>query len=144
MTKPINYVIALAILGVLATLSVILPIYMDDLVYRVLMLSGIGDEKELSEFGIGVTHHAPEVGKNLQDHFMVRYAFRTRPCGTLNEIMANPVRAAGLFHVCRRVDQPSRSFTPSRSSSSSFRVKSMRSREKASTSTLVGGRPIRS
>ena len=35
MTKPINYVIALAILGVLATLSVILPIYMDDLVYRV-------------------------------------------------------------------------------------------------------------
>ena len=41
MTKPINYVIALAILGVLATLSVILPIYMDDLVYRVLMLSGI-------------------------------------------------------------------------------------------------------
>lgn len=63
---------------------------------KLLMLSGIGDGAALQGMGIPVTAHAPEVGKNLQDHFMVRYAFRTRPCGTLNEVMANPVRAAGL------------------------------------------------
>lgn len=63
---------------------------------KLLMLSGIGDGAALQSMGIPVTAHAPEVGKNLQDHFMVRYAFRTRPCGTLNEIMANPIRAAGL------------------------------------------------
>lgn len=41
MTKVINYVIALGVIGLLATLSVLLPIYMDNLVYRVVMLSGI-------------------------------------------------------------------------------------------------------
>jgi choline dehydrogenase len=63
---------------------------------KLLMLSGIGDGAALQSMGIPVAVNAPEVGKNLQDHFMVRYAFRTKPCGTLNEIMANPVRAAGL------------------------------------------------
>ena len=63
---------------------------------KLLMLSGIGDGAALQEMGIPVAVNAPEVGRNLQDHFMVRYAFRTRPCGTLNEIMANPLRAAGL------------------------------------------------
>ncbi|NMJ43542.1 choline dehydrogenase [Roseomonas sp. JC162] len=63
---------------------------------KLLMLSGIGDGAALQAMGIPTAVHAPEVGKNLQDHFMIRYAFRTKPCGTLNEIMANPVRAAGL------------------------------------------------
>jgi choline dehydrogenase len=63
---------------------------------KLLMLSGIGDGAALSAMGIDVAVNAPEVGRNLQDHFMVRYAFRTKPCGTLNEIMASPLRAAGL------------------------------------------------
>lgn len=63
---------------------------------KLLMLSGIGDGVALQAMGIPVAHHAPEVGRNLQDHFMVRFAYRTKPCGTLNEIMANPLRAAGL------------------------------------------------
>ena len=42
---------------------------------QLLMLSGIGDEKELSEFGIGVTHHSPEVGKNLLDHLVATLGF---------------------------------------------------------------------
>jgi choline dehydrogenase-like flavoprotein len=42
---------------------------------QLLMLSGIGDEKELSEFGIGVTHHCPEVGKNLLDHLVATLGF---------------------------------------------------------------------
>ena len=78
MTKPINYVIALAILGVLATLSVILPIYMDDLVYRVLMLSGIGPADHLGDMGVEVVRDSPEVGANLQDHYILTMSWRLR------------------------------------------------------------------
>lgn len=63
---------------------------------KLLMLSGIGDGGALQAMGIPVTHDAPGVGKNLQDHFMVRIAFRTKPCGTLNEYMANPLKTAQL------------------------------------------------
>lgn len=63
---------------------------------KLLMLSGIGDGQALQELGIPVVRHAPEVGKNLQDHFMVRFAYKTKPCGTLNEFMANPLRTAQL------------------------------------------------
>ena len=35
---------------------------------KVLMYSGIGDEAELSRFGIPVVQHLPGVGRNLQDH----------------------------------------------------------------------------
>jgi choline dehydrogenase len=35
---------------------------------KVLMQSGIGDEKELRRFGIPVVQHLPGVGQNLQDH----------------------------------------------------------------------------
>jgi choline dehydrogenase-like flavoprotein len=45
---------------------------------QLLMLSGIGDEKELAEFGIGVVHHAPEVGKNLLDHLITPLGFAVR------------------------------------------------------------------
>jgi len=74
---------------------------------KLLMLSGIGDGAALQEMGIPVVAHAPGVGKNLQDHFMVRFAFRTRPAGTLNEIMANPVHTAamGLDWALRRRGQ---------------------------------------
>lgn len=71
---------------------------------KLLMLSGIGDGAALQALGIEPRVHAPEVGKNLQDHFMVRMAFRTRPCDTLNETLANPVKAArmGLDWALRR------------------------------------------
>lgn len=42
---------------------------------QLLMLSGIGDAAELSEFGIDVLHHAPEVGKNLRDHLITPLGF---------------------------------------------------------------------
>lgn len=35
---------------------------------QLLMLSGIGDSKELEQHQIEVTHHLPGVGKNLQEH----------------------------------------------------------------------------
>lgn len=45
---------------------------------QLLMLSGIGDAAELSEFGIDVLHHAPEVGKNLRDHLITPLGFAVR------------------------------------------------------------------
>jgi len=36
---------------------------------KLLMLSGIGDADELRGLGITSTHHLPQVGKNLHDHF---------------------------------------------------------------------------
>ncbi|HYF08053.1 MAG TPA: GMC family oxidoreductase N-terminal domain-containing protein [Acetobacteraceae bacterium] len=63
---------------------------------KLLMLSGIGDAAALQAMDIPVVHHAPDVGKNLQDHLLVRFAFRTTRCGTLNEYLANPFRTAQL------------------------------------------------
>jgi choline dehydrogenase len=37
---------------------------------QILMLSGIGDERELGRHGIEVVAHSPEVGKNVQDHIL--------------------------------------------------------------------------
>ncbi len=63
---------------------------------KMLMLSGIGNGEALQAMGIPVVANAPEVGKNLQDHFLARVAFKTKPCGTLNEYMANPLKAMQL------------------------------------------------
>ena len=38
---------------------------------QLLMLSGVGDAAMLKTQGIAVAHHAPEVGKNLQDHVLL-------------------------------------------------------------------------
>ncbi|OBI52091.1 GMC family oxidoreductase [Mycobacterium sp. E796] len=42
---------------------------------QLLMLSGIGPEKHLSQLGIKTIHHAPQVGQNLQDHLMAVLGF---------------------------------------------------------------------
>ena len=63
---------------------------------KLLMLSGIGDGEALQALGIPVALHRPGVGQNLQDHFISRFGFRTRPAGTLNEITASRLRTAGM------------------------------------------------
>ena len=63
---------------------------------KMLMLSGIGDGAALQGLGIETRVNAPEVGRNLQDHFMVRFAFRTKPADTLNESLANPLLTAKM------------------------------------------------
>ncbi len=63
---------------------------------KLLMLSGIGDGAALQALGLPVEVHSPGVGQNLQDHLIVRFGFRTRPAGTMNEIMANPLRKAAM------------------------------------------------
>jgi choline dehydrogenase len=71
---------------------------------KLLMLSGIGDGAALQALGLPVVAHRPGVGRNLQDHFIARFGFRTHPAGTMNEIMANPVRkvAMALDYAVRR------------------------------------------
>ena len=63
---------------------------------QLLMLSGIGDGVALQAMGLPVHVNRPAVGQNLQDHLIARAVFRTRPAGTLNEIMASPVRTVGM------------------------------------------------
>tara|TARA_B100001057_G_scaffold189262_1_gene190081 strand:+ start:457 stop:2052 length:1596 start_codon:yes stop_codon:yes gene_type:complete len=43
---------------------------------QLLMLSGLGDQKELSKQGIETLVHLPGVGKNLQDHLQARPVYR--------------------------------------------------------------------
>jgi choline dehydrogenase len=57
---------------------------------QLLMLSGIGPVAELSKHGIGIVADSPEIGRNLQDHLIAKYIFRTKPCGTLNELIRSP------------------------------------------------------
>lgn len=56
---------------------------------KLLMLSGIGDAAALAAFGIVPVLDARGVGRDLQDHLVVRMPFRTRPCGTMNEYTAS-------------------------------------------------------
>jgi choline dehydrogenase len=72
---------------------------------QILMLSGIGDGAHLQEMGLAVRHHSPGVGANLQDHFLQRMRYRTRPCGTVNELWNNPlgkVQMAARYAFDRR------------------------------------------
>jgi len=63
---------------------------------KLLMLSGIGDGDALRALGLPVVLHQPSVGQNLQDHFITRFGFRTRPAGTLNEITASRLRTVAM------------------------------------------------
>ena len=63
---------------------------------QLMMLSGIGDGAALQALGIAPVLHRPAVGRNLQDHLIARAVFRTRPAGTLNEVMANPLRTVAM------------------------------------------------
>lgn len=51
---------------------------------QLLMLSGIGDGVQLKDNGIDVVHHAPDVGRNLQDHLQARLVFKCNE-PTLND-----------------------------------------------------------
>ena len=55
---------------------------------HILMLSGVGPDAELKEFGIPVLHDLPGVGGNLQDHLQIRAVYKcTEP--TLNDEVNN-------------------------------------------------------
>ncbi len=58
----------------------------------ILQRSGIGDPARLKAAGIAVTHAAPGVGANLQDHLQIRPVFKVSGVRTLNTDYANLIR----------------------------------------------------
>ena len=52
---------------------------------HMLQLSGVGDPDHLGQIGVEVAHALPGVGKNFQDHFIVRVQADVAGIGTLNE-----------------------------------------------------------
>ncbi|MFC7540290.1 GMC family oxidoreductase [Siccirubricoccus deserti] len=51
---------------------------------RMLMLSGIGPAEHLRSLSIEVVHELPQVGRNLQDHFQARLAYRVNQRASMN------------------------------------------------------------
>jgi choline dehydrogenase len=72
---------------------------------QLLLLSGIGPQEHLAEFGIPVVHHLPGVGKSLQDHYSAPIKLRCRLPITVNDVMLSNARKlkAGLeYYVLHR------------------------------------------
>jgi len=57
---------------------------------HLLQLSGVGDPDHLAKIGVEVRHALPGVGKNMQDHYVVRVTYPIHGMATANE------RARGL------------------------------------------------
>jgi choline dehydrogenase len=71
---------------------------------QVLQLSGVGNEKHLSELQIKPVLNLPGVGENLHDHLQIRMQYKVKNVRTLNE-MANSLfgkALMGLDYALRR------------------------------------------
>jgi len=65
---------------------------------KLLMLSGIGDEEELSRLKIGVVRNLPAVGRHLKEHPLVTLGFRTKvPTNNLTEGLFQKLGFAAKF-----------------------------------------------
>jgi choline dehydrogenase len=53
---------------------------------HLLQLSGIGPAEHLRALGIAVVHDAPQVGRNLQDHYVARVQHRVRDALSTNQL----------------------------------------------------------
>ena len=72
---------------------------------QLLMLSGIGPAPHLREHGIEVLLDAPDVGRNLQDHFQARVMYRANARVSLNERVGSLLGMARMgleFGLARR------------------------------------------
>lgn len=63
---------------------------------QVLQISGIGSADLLYRHGIPVVHHAPEVGRNLQDHYQARTVVRLKDPISLNNQIRQPLSLAKM------------------------------------------------
>ena len=63
---------------------------------QILQLSGIGPPGLLRDLGIPVIADAPEVGRNLQDHYQARLIVRLKEKISLNDQVRNPVELAKM------------------------------------------------
>ena len=63
----------------------------------VLLRSGIGPGHDLASVAIDVRHDLPGVGKNLQDHLQVGFAFQTNASDSINEALQSRRQSARLL-----------------------------------------------
>jgi choline dehydrogenase len=52
---------------------------------HILQVSGVGDASKISKYGINIICNSPGVGKNLQDHVMMRPVYKVKNIKTLNK-----------------------------------------------------------
>jgi len=52
---------------------------------HILQVSGVGDATKIKNYGIKIIHNSPGVGKNLQDHIMMRPVYKLKNIKTLNK-----------------------------------------------------------
>jgi choline dehydrogenase len=98
---------------------------------QLLMLSGIGPQPHLAEFGIPFVHHLPGVGQSLQDHYSAPIKLRCKLPVTVNDVMLSNARKlkAGLeYYVFHRgplsmISSPAALFARTRSELASPDVK---------------------
>jgi len=71
---------------------------------QILMLSGVGPQDHLAEFGIPEVHHSPGVGQNLQDHYSAPIKLKCPFPITLNDVMRSNFKKlkAGLDYFMFR------------------------------------------
>ena len=71
---------------------------------QILMLSGIGSAESLRSHGVNVLADRHEVGRNLQDHLVARFVFKTKRSITLNDQMRSVWGrlGIGLNYIFRR------------------------------------------
>jgi choline dehydrogenase len=63
---------------------------------QLLQLSGVGPAALLQRHGIAVAVDAPEVGRNLQDHYQARVIVKLKEKRSLNDDVRNPLRLAKM------------------------------------------------
>ena len=63
---------------------------------QILQLSGIGPADLLRRHGVEPVVDAPEVGRNLQDHYQARVIVRLKRAMSLNDDVRNPLKLAGM------------------------------------------------
>ena len=52
---------------------------------HILQVSGVGESSKLKNYGIKIVHESTGVGKNLQDHLMMRPVYKVKNIKTLNK-----------------------------------------------------------
>jgi choline dehydrogenase len=98
---------------------------------QLLMLSGIGPQPHLAEFGIPFVHHLPGVGQSLQDHYSAPIKLKCKLPVTVNDVMlsnARKLKAGVEYYMFHRgplsmISSPAALFARTRSELASPDVK---------------------
>ncbi len=71
---------------------------------QLLLLSGVGPQEQLTQFGIPVVQHLPGVGQQMQDHYSAPIKLKCRYPITVNDVMLSSLKKlrTGLDYYLRR------------------------------------------